>query len=396
MIKPHGSDQLNPLYIMDEKERNAIIKEAEGLPSIIVSSAAAANAVMMGAGYFNPLTGYMNVADAMSVSEKMQTSDGLFWPTPILNVVKDASAIKEAKRIALRDPNVSGNPVLAIQDVEAIEEISNDQMKFMTENVFRTTDIEHPGVNAFNTVGNTSVSGPIKVLNYSYFVTDFPDTYRTAYQIRDEMAKLGWERVVAFQTRNPMHLAHEELCRMAYNAVHADGILIHMLLGKLKPGDIPADVRDAAIRKMVEIYFEPNTVLITGYGFDMLYAGPREAVLHAVFRQNCGCTHLIVGRDHAGVGDYYGPFDAQAIFDEIPKDALLINIFKADHTAWSKKLGKVVMMRDVPDHTKDDFILLSGTKVRAMLSSGQAPPPEFSRPEVAQILMDYYQSIDKK
>lgn len=396
MIKPHGSDQLNPLYIMDEKERNAMIKEAEGLPSIIVSSAAAANAVMMGAGYFNPLTGYMNIADAMSVSEKMQTSDGLFWPTPILNVVKDASAIKDAKRIALRDPNVSGNPVLAIQDVEAIEEIRNDQMKFMTENVFRTTDMEHPGVNAFNTVGNTAVSGPIKVLNYSYFVTDFPDTYRTAYQIRDEMAKLGWERVVAFQTRNPMHLAHEELCRMAYNAVHADGILIHMLLGKLKPGDIPADVRDAAIRKMVEIYFEPNTVLITGYGFDMLYAGPREAVLHAVFRQNCGCTHLIVGRDHAGVGDYYGPFDAQAIFDEIPKDALLINIFKADHTAWSKKLGKVVMMRDVPDHTKDDFILLSGTKVRAMLSSGQAPPPEFSRPEVAQILMDYYQSIDKK
>lgn len=396
MIRPHGSDQLNPLYIRDEKERNSLTKEAEDLPSITVSSAAAANAVMMGAGYFNPLTGYMNVADAMSVSEKMQTTNGLFWPTPILNVVKDASAIKSAKRIALQDPNVSGNPVLAIQDVEAIEEISNDQMKFMTENVFRATDMEHPGVNAFNTVGNIAISGPIKVLNYSYFVTDFPDTYRTAYEIRDEMAKLGWERVVAFQTRNPMHLAHEELCRMAYNAVNADGILIHMLLGKLKPGDIPADVRDAAIRKMVEIYFEPNTVLITGYGFDMLYAGPREAVLHAVFRQNCGCTHLIVGRDHAGVGDYYGPFDAQAIFDEIPKDALLIDIFKADHTAWSKKLGKVVMMRDVPDHTKDDFILLSGTKVRAMLSSGQAPPPEFSRPEVAQILMDYYQSIDKK
>ncbi len=351
---------------------------------------------MMGAGYFNPLTGYMNIADAVSVSEKMQTSDGLFWPTPILNVVKDASAIQDSKRIALRDPNVSGNPVLAIQDVEAIEEISNDQMKFMTENVFRTTDMEHPGVSAFNTVGNIVISGPIQVLNYSYFATEFPDTYRTAYEIRDEMAKLGWERVVAFQTRNPMHLAHEELCRMAYNAVKADGILIHMLLGKLKPGDIPADVRDAAIRKMVELYFEPNTVLITGYGFDMLYAGPREAVLHAIFRQNCGCTHLIVGRDHAGVGDYYGPFDAQVIFDEIPKDALLIDIFKADHTAWSKKLGKVVMMRDVPDHTKDDFILLSGTKVRAMLSSGQAPPPEFSRPEVAQILMDYYQSIDKK
>jgi sulfate adenylyltransferase len=210
------------------------------------------------------------------------------------------------------------------------------------------------------------------------------------------MQKLGWQKVVAFQTRNPMHRAHEELCRMAYNDVKADGILIHMLLGRLKPGDIPADVRDACIRKMVELYFEPNTVMITGYGFDMLYAGPREAVLHALFRQNTGCTHFIVGRDHAGVGDYYGPFDAQTIFtDEVPKGALEIEIYMADHTAWSKKLGRVVMMRDVPDHTKDDFVLLSGTKVRAMLSEGQAPPPEFSRPEVAKILMGYYQSTLK-
>ncbi|MFC1819546.1 sulfate adenylyltransferase [Thermodesulfobacteriota bacterium] len=393
MIKPHGSDQLNPLYIQDVNKRAELAKEAEGLPSIVISSAAAANAVMLGGGYFNPLTGYMNVADAMSVSEKMQTANGLFWPTPVLNVVDDASTIKDANRIALRDPNVDGNPILAIQEVEAIEEISDDQMKIMTENIFRTTDMEHPGVNAFNSVGSIAISGPINVLSYSYFETDFAGTYKTAYEIRDEMSKLGWEKVVAFQTRNPMHLAHEELCRMAYNAENADGILVHMLLGKLKPGDIPADVRDAAIRKMAELYFEPNTVLITGYGFDMLYAGPREAVLHAVFRQNSGCTHLIVGRDHAGVGDYYGPFDAQTIFDEIPEDALEIDIFKADHTAWSKKLGKVVMMRDVPDHTMDDFILLSGTKVREMLSNGQAPPKEFSRPEVAQILMNYYQSI---
>jgi sulfate adenylyltransferase len=378
---------------MDENKRANLTKEAEALPSILISSAGAANAVMLGGGYFNPLTGYMNVADALRVSEKMQTVSGLFWPTPVLNVIQDASVVKDAKKIALRDPNVEGNPVLAIQEVEAIEEISDDQMKLMTEKIFGTTDMEHPGVKAFNTVGNIAISGPIKVLNYSYFETDFPGTYKTAYEIRDEMAKLGWEKVVAFQTRNPMHLAHEELCRMAYKAENADGILIHMLLGKLKPGDIPADVRDAAIRKMAEIYFEPNTVLITGYGFDMLYAGPREAVLHAVFRQNTGCTHLIVGRDHAGVGDYYGPFDAQTIFDEIPEGSLEIDIFKADHTAWSKKLGKVVMMRDVPDHTPEDFILLSGTKVRTMLSNGQAPPKEFSRPEVAQILMDYYQSI---
>ncbi len=179
---------------------------------------------------------------------------------------------------------------------------------------------------------------------------------------------------------------------MAHKAVNADGILIHMLLGKLKKGDIPADVRDAAIRKMVELYFPPNTVLITGYGFDMLYAGPREAVLHALFRQNCGCTHLIVGRDHAGVGDYYGPFDAQTIFDNISNEDLEIDVFRADHTAWSKKEKKIIMMRDGKDHTKEDWVFLSGTKVRIMLAAGESLPEEFSRPEVAAILMKYYQS----
>lgn len=180
---------------------------------------------------------------------------------------------------------------------------------------------------------------------------------------------------------------------MAQAATGADGIVIHMLLGRLKPGDIPAAVREAAIRRMVELYFPPNSVMITGYGFDMLYAGPREAVLHAVFRQNAGCSHLIVGRDHAGVGDYYGAFDAQAVFDEeVPPGALEIEIFRADHTAYSKKLDKVVMMRDAPDHRAEDFVLLSGTRVRAMLSAGEPLPGEFARPEVAQILMDYYRS----
>lgn len=182
---------------------------------------------------------------------------------------------------------------------------------------------------------------------------------------------------------------------MAMDDLQADGVLIHMLLGKLKAGDIPADVRDDAIRTMVDHYFPANTVMVTGYGFDMLYAGPREAVLHAVFRQNAGCTELIVGRDHAGVGDYYGGFDAQTIFDErVPEGSLEIQIYRADHTAYSKKLDRVVMMKDAPDHTPDDFVLLSGTKVRQMLGQGIAPPAEFSRPEVAKILMDYYQSLD--
>jgi sulfate adenylyltransferase len=393
MIKPYGSDELNPLFVYDSEQHHRLAAEAEGLPSLLVNSAAAANAVMLGAGYFNPLTGYMNLADALSVAQTLHTTDGLFWPVPVVNRTDDIEAIKGAKRIALRDPNVEGHPVLAIQDVEAIETVSDEQVAAMCSNIFRTEDPEHPGVATFNGLGRYVISGPIQVLNFSYFQQDFPDTFRTAVEIRNEIAERGWNKVVAFQTRNPMHRAHEELCKMALEAVNADGVLIHMLLGQLKPGDIPAPVRDAAIRKMVELYFPANTVMITGYGFDMLYAGPREAVLHALFRQNSGCTHFIVGRDHAGVGDYYGAFDAQTIFDEeVPDDAMEIEIFNADHTAYSKKLNKVVMMRDAEDHSMEDFVLLSGTKVRAKLAAGEDLPKEFARPEVAKILMDHYQA----
>jgi len=395
MIKPIGSDTLNPLFVYDSEEHHALVKEAEGLPSVMISSQAAGNAVMMGAGYFNPLTGYMNVADAMGAAEKMTLTDGSFFPVPVLCLIDDVSGIKDAKRIALRDPNVEGNPVLAIMDVNAIESVSEDQMNVMRDKVYRTDDPEHPGVAAFMGQGRNAVSGDIKVLSFSYFQADFPDTFRTAVEIRNEIREHGWNTVVAFQTRNPMHRAHEELCHMAMRDVKADGVVIHMLLGKLKPGDIPAPVRDDAIRKMAELYFPPNSVMVTGYGFDMLYAGPREAVLHAYFRQNMGATHFIIGRDHAGVGDYYGDFDAQTIFDEeVPEGAMEIEIYKADHTAYSKKLKQVIMMRDAPPgHTKEDFVLLSGTKVREMLGNGEAPPPEFSRPEVAKILMDYYQSL---
>ena len=392
MIKPHGSDTLNPLLVADEQQRLQLLKEAQGLPSIVLNSAAAANAVMLGAGYFNPLTGYMNLTDSLSVAENLHTSDGLFWPVPVVNLVEDISAIAGADRIALRDPNTEGNPIMAIMDVAAIDSVTDTQINMMAEHIFANLDPEHPGVATFTGLGRHLLSGNIQVLSLSYFQADFPDTFRTAGEIRNEIAERGWEKVVAFQTRNPMHRAHEELCRMAMERLDADGVVVHMLLGKLKQGDIPASVRDDCIRKMVELYFPANSVMVTGYGFDMLYAGPREAVLHAVFRQNMGCTHLIVGRDHAGVGDYYGAFDAQTIFDEkVPADALAIEIFNADHTAYSKKLGRVVMMNEAQDHSKEDFILLSGTKVRQMLGDGIAPPPEFSRPEVAQILMDYYQ-----
>jgi len=395
MINPIGSDKLNPLFVSDESQRNALIDEAQSLPSLLVSSATAANAVMFGGGYFNPLTGFMNLADALSVAENMETTSGQFFPVPILNLVKSTESIKKPSRIALRDPNVDGNPVVAIQQIDTIETVSEAQMARMTDKVYSTSDPDHPGVAAFNAQGNIVVSGDIQVLNYSYFETDFGDTFRTAVQIRSDIERRGWDRVVAFQTRNPMHLAHEELCHMAMDRLDCDGLVIHMLLGKLKAGDIPADVRDDAIRTMVKLYFSKNSAMVTGYGFDMLYAGPREAALHAYFRQNMGASHFIIGRDHAGVGDYYGAFDAQTIFDtEIPKDALQIEIFRADHTAWSNKLGRVVMMNEAPNHSKEDFVLLSGTRMREMLSQGIAPPKEFSRPEVAEILINYYQSIE--
>jgi len=396
MIKPHGGDILKPLFVENLEERNALIEKSALLPGMILNSAAAANAVMLGAGYFSPLEGYMNLRDTLSVSEKMKTESGLFWPVPCVNRTDDVSQIKEASVIALRDPNVTGNPVLAIQNVEAIETLSDNEISCITEQIFGTLDPDHPGAKTFKNSGKYIISGPIKVVNYSYFESDFSDTFRTAVEIRDQIKRNNWKKVVAFQTRNPMHRAHEELCKIAMDSVNADGILIHMLLGKLKSGDIPAEVRNAAIRKMVDLYFPKNTVMVTGYGFDMLYAGPREAVLHAVFRQNSGCTHLIVGRDHAGVGDYYGAFDAQEIFDDsVITDALEIEIFKADHTAFSKKLNKVVMLRDVPDHTKEDFVMLSGTRVRDMLAAGEDLPEEFARPEVAKILMSYYQQEGK-
>ena len=394
MIKPIGSDKLNPLYVSDQAQRQALIDEAQDLPSLLVSSATAANAVMFGGGYFNPLTGYMNLDDALSVAENMETTAGLFFPVPILNLVESVEPVKNASRIALRDPNVDGKPVIAIQQIAAVETVTDAQMARMTEKVYATTDTDHPGVAEFNAQGRIALSGDIQVLNYSYFETDFGNTFKTAVQIRSDIEQHGWNRVVAFQTRNPMHLAHEELCHIAMDRLNCDGLVIHMLLGKLKPGDIPADVRDNAIRTMVKLYFPENSAMVTGYGFDMLYAGPREAVLHAYFRQNMGASHFIIGRDHAGVGDYYGAFDAQTIFDtEVPKDVLQIEIFRADHTAWSNKLGRVVMMNEAPNHAKEDFVLLSGTRVREMLSQGIAPPKEFSRPEVAEILIDYYQSL---
>src|SRR5690606_26395420 len=255
---------------------------------------------------------------------------------------------------------------------------------------FRTDDAEHPGVRMVLEQGEINLAGPVAVLTHGGFPERYGPLYMTPAQTREAFLAKGWSTVAAFQTRNPMHRSHEYLAKIAIEI--CDGVLVHSLLGKLKPGDIPAEVRQEAIATLIENYFVDNTVVQSGYPLDMRYAGPREALLHALFRQNYGCSHLIVGRDHAGVGDYYGPFDAQKIFDEIPKDALENKNMNIDWTFWCKKRGGMASQRTCP-HTKDDRILLSGTKVRSMLSEGQDLPVEFSRPEVAKVLQKYYAGL---
>ena len=393
MIQPHGNQNFLALYESDFDRRQTLLEESRNLPSLVLNSAAASNAVMLGGGYFSPLNGYMNISDALSVSKYMKTKNGLFWPIPILNLATNINGIERASRIALRDPNIQDNPVMAIMDVEDIENISSSDKDEIIKNIFGTLDHHHPGVKVFRNLGNFCISGSIRVLSHSYFSLNHKNTYKTAVQLREEINRLGWKKIIAFQTRNPMHLAHEELCRIAMDSLNADGMIIHIPLGRLKQDDIPAHIRNKCIQKMIDIYFASDSTILSGYGFDMFYAGPREALLHAIFRQNMGATHMIVGRDHAGVGSYYGPFDAQAVFDRLPNNSLKIQIFNADHTAYSRKLNRVVMMNKVNDHTLDDFIILSGNEMRKILKSGTVLPETITRPEVSRILIDYYRSL---
>ena len=387
LIKPYGSDQLLAPF-------NAIgvnLADVEQIPKFLLNDSAIANVVMLGSGYFNPLQGFMNKTEALSVCDEFRTLNGLFWPIPVLNITREMPDFKIGEKVALLDSSQDHNPCIAIMNISDVEFLSDQDLNYFCIRIFGTDDCNHPGVNKFKKLGNYLVSGSIEVSQLSTFPMDHPDTFRTASQLREIITDLGWRKIVAFQTRNPMHRAHEEVCRIACERINADGLIIHMLLGKLKEGDIPAKTRDECIRTMVASYFHDLPVLISGYGFDMLYAGPREALLHAIVRQNLGATHLIIGRDHAGIGNFYGEFEAQEIFDKWHDvSELQIQIFKADHAAYSKKLEKVVMLNEVDNHQVVDFVTLSGTKLRELLANGQLPPAEVVRPEVAEILIDFY------
>ncbi len=386
LVNPHGGGDLKPL-LLTGAALEAEKARASDLPQLKIASREVGDLIMMGIGGFTPLDGFMNKADWQGVCDNMQTSSGLFWPIPItLSTDKTtADGIKEGSDIALIDSE-SGE---CIASMTVTEKYSIDKAHECKQ-VFKTTDEEHPGVKMLMSQGEVNLAGPVKVLSEGHFPDTYSDIYMTPTETRALFEAKGWVTVAAFQTRNPMHRSHEYLAKIAIEI--CDGVMIHSLLGKLKPGDIPAEVRARAISALLDDYFVNDTVVQSGYPLDMRYAGPREALLHALFRQNYGCSHLIVGRDHAGVGDYYGPFDAHHIFDEIPSDALETQPLKIDWTFWCDKCEGMASMKTCP-HEAEHRLLLSGTKLRKALSEGADVPNKFSRPEVLTILREYYASL---
>jgi sulfate adenylyltransferase len=345
---------------------------------------------MLGIGAFTPLVGFMGYDDWKGVCDKYTMVDGVFWPIPItLSATKEvADGIKLKEEVALVDSET--NEIIATMTVN--EKYSIDK-KHECKQVFRTNDSEHPGVAKVMEQGDVNLAGPVKVLSESYYPEMFKEIYMRPEESRAIFEKHGWKTVAALQLRNPMHRSHEYLAKIAVEI--CDGLFIHQLVGKLKAGDIPADVRVKCINTLVDNYFVKNTVVMGGYPMEMRYAGPREALLHACFRQNFGCSHLIVGRDHAGVGDYYGPFDAQKIFYEIPTDALILKPLPIDLTFYCYKCRGMASTRTCP-HGKEDRLILSGTVLRKSLSEGVEVSEDFSRPEVLKILKEYYASLDEK
>ena len=386
LVKPHGGGDLNPL-LLQGTELAAELKHAGSLLRITVSSREKGDLVMMGIGGFTPLEGFMSYTDWQGVCAGMKMANGLFWPIPITLSVDEtrAATIQTGSDIALIDPD--DGSILATMRVT--EKYTIDKAHECAT-VFGTTDAEHPGVKMVMEQGGVNLAGPVKVLSQGGFDKKYGEQFMSPQKTRELFEAMGWSKVAAFQTRNPMHRSHEYLAKVAIEI--CDGVLIHSLLGNLKPGDIPAEVRTEAISTLIDNYFVPKTVIQAGYPLDMRYAGPREALLHALFRQNYGCSHLIVGRDHAGVGSYYGPFDAHHIFDKIPKDALETQPLKIDWTFWCYKCGGMASARTCP-HEGSDRLLLSGTKLRKMLSENDEVPAEFSRPEVLAILRTYYGSL---
>jgi len=387
LVPPHASQTVKPL-LLPETERVEEHKRAEKLKKIPLDSKAVSDVAMLAMGAYTPLDGFMGEADWRGSCVDMKMANGVFWPIPItLPIDKElADTIQGEEEVALADGE-SGE-ILAIMQVR--EKYTIDKA-LEAEHVYRTTDPKHPGVAKVLEQGDVNLAGPVKVLSEGDYPEKYPDLYIRPAESRAMFLEKGWSRVAAFQTRNPMHRSHEHLAKIAVEVT--DGVFIHQVLGKLKEGDIPAEVRTQAIQAMIDNYFRAGTVIQAGYPIEMRYAGPREALLHALIRQNFGCSHLIVGRDHAGVGDYYGPFDAHHIFDELWDGALQTQALKIDITFYCRKCLGMATAKTCP-HDPEDHVSISGTQQREMLSTGADIPPEFSRPEVVAILKDYYASLE--
>lgn len=386
LVPPHGGGELKPLLLQGD-ELQTELQRAASLPKLKLSSREMGDLIMLGIGGFTPLDGFMSKADWQGVCDNYTMANGVFFPIPITLSTDKATAdsLSEGIDVALissEDDEIMG--ILSLTEKYTIDKAHECQQ------VFKTTDEAHPGVKMVMQQGEVNLAGSVKVFSQGEFPTKYQDLFLTPAETRALFAQNGWSTVAAFQTRNPMHRSHEYLVKIAIEV--CDGVLIHSLLGKVKAGDIPADVRTKAISGLIENHFVKDTVIQAGYPLDMRYAGPREALLHALFRQNYGCSHLIVGRDHAGVGKYYGPFDAHNIFDEIAEDALVIKPLKLDWTFWCYKCGGMSSMKTCP-HTPEDRLMLSGTRLRELLSNDEEVPAEFSRPEVLSVLKEYYASI---
>ena len=385
LVPPHGGD-LRPL-LAPAAERAGALAQAEGLTRVALSSREVSDLFMFGMGAYTPLSGFMGEEDWRGVTVDMKLANGVFWPIPITLSASDdvAGAISIGDSVALADGETG--EVLGILGVA--EKYTIDKALECSQ-VFRTTDPAHPGVQKVMEQGEVNLAGPVTVLSEGHFPETYEDLYLRPEQSRAAFLERGWSRVAAFQTRNPMHRSHEYLAKIAVEVT--DGVFIHQVLGALKPGDIPAEVRTDAIQAMIDNYFVPNTVIQAGYPIEMRYGGPREALIHALIRQNFGCSHLIVGRDHAGVGDYYGPYDAQDIFDELWDGALITVPLKIGITFYCRKCNGMATEKTCP-HEAEDRITVSGTRQREMLTNGEEIPTEFGRPEVVAILREYYSGL---
>ncbi|MGD1915111.1 MAG: sulfate adenylyltransferase [Phycisphaerales bacterium] len=387
LIEPHGGTLVD--QVATGARRDELIAEAAGLPRIDLSLKQSCDVEMIGTGAFSPLTGFMGAADVKGVSEDMRLSNGSRWPIPITLSVDGASAPAQGSRVALYAPNGQLQAVMTVEEVFAHDRDAESTIFF---NSAGDDDGQHPGAEAVKAEGDTCLASPIEGVTVCVDPDGpeaFLDKRLTPAQTREAFAAKGWSTVSAFQTRNPIHRAHEYLCKCAQEIT--DGLLIHPLVGETKPGDIPADVRMDCYEVLVDNYFNTERTMVPVMPAAMRYAGPREAILHAIVRQNYGCSHFIVGRDHAGVGSYYGTYDAQTLVDEVTTGAegdLKITPLKFEHAAWSHKAQGMVSGKTFPK-IDGDQVFLSGTKVREMLAKGERPPGEFTRSEVADVLIKW-------